>query len=47
MTGMMQTMQNPMYRENMAQKLENVKQDPELKSVLEELEKGGPAAMMK
>lgn len=47
MSNMMQTMQDPSYREQMQSKLASVREDPELKPVLDELEKGGPSAMMK
>jgi hypothetical protein len=47
MLQMMQGMQNPEYRQNIEARLAQLKQDPELASVMEEIEKGGPAAMMK
>ena len=47
MMNMMQTMQQPEYRSQMQTRMQALKEDPSLKSVLEELESGGPAAMMK
>lgn len=47
MTGMMQMMQDPSYRAQMQDRMASLKQDPSLKGILDELETGGPAAMMK
>lgn len=47
MMNMMQTLQNPNYRDQMQKRVAAIKDDPSLKSVLDELETGGPAAMMK
>lgn len=47
MMTMMQTMQDPQYREQMTSRVSALKEDPSLKPLLEELETGGPAAMMK
>ena len=47
MASMMTSMQNPSYRENVEEKLTHLKADPELAPIMEEIEKGGPAAMMK
>lgn len=47
MAQMIQGMQNPAYRENIETKLKELKDDVELAPILEELEKDGPAAMMK
>lgn len=40
-------MHNPNYRENVSSKVDELKKDPEVAPILEEIEKGGPAAMMK
>jgi len=47
MSGMMSGMQNNNFREEMETKMAALKEDPELKPILEEIETGGPAAMMK
>jgi hypothetical protein len=47
MASMMQTMHDPSYRSRIEGKMKDLKDDPELKDIMEELEKGGPAAMMK
>lgn len=47
MSQMMQTMHDPAYRENIEKKMADLKEDPELSSIMQELEGGGPAAMMK
>jgi len=43
----MSAMLDPARREAMQSKFEDLKKDPELKSVMEELESGDPQAMMK
>ena len=47
MMQMMQGMQDPQFRENIESKLQQLKTDPELASVMADIEQGGPAAMMK
>ena len=47
MSQMMQTMHDPVYREKIEQKMAGLKSDPELSNIMQELEGGGPAAMMK
>eukprot|EP00245_Coleochaete_scutata_P012323 TRINITY_DN475_c0_g2_i1.p1 TRINITY_DN475_c0_g2~~TRINITY_DN475_c0_g2_i1.p1 ORF type:complete len:396 (+),score=116.29 TRINITY_DN475_c0_g2_i1:113-1189(+) len=47
MASVMQSATNPHYRQQMEQKMLAAKQDPTLRPVLEEIEKGGPSAMMK
>jgi len=47
MSEMMRTMQDPNYRTKVEQALKGLKDDPELKPILEELESKGPMAMMK
>lgn len=47
MSSMMQTMHDPVYREKIEQKMAGLKSDPELSNIMQELEGGGPAAMMK
>ena len=47
MSQMMQTMHDPTYREKIEEKMADLKGDPELSDIMQELEGGGPAAMMK
>ncbi len=47
MSQMMQTMHDPAYREKIEKKMADLKGDPELSDIMQELEGGGPAAMMK
>ena len=47
MANFMQSMNNPNYRANIEEKLEDLKQDPELAGIMKEIEEGGPAAMTK
>jgi hypothetical protein len=47
MSGMLSNLTNPSHREQIEQQMAQVREDPTLKPVLEEIESGGPAAMMK
>ena len=47
MAGLIQNMHNQSYRNNIGGKVDELKKDPEIAPILEEIEKGGPAAMMK
>ena len=47
MAGLLQNMQSPQYRDVMGGKMEELKKDPELGPILEEIQESGPAAMMK
>jgi hypothetical protein len=47
MANMMKAMQDPDYKSKVEDALKGLKGDPELQPILEELEKEGPAAMMK
>ena len=47
MAAMMNNMNSQQYRSDMESKMQSLKSDPELRPVLEEIETGGPAAMMK
>ena len=46
MATMMQTMHDPTYRARLEAKMGALKHDPELAGIMQELECGGPAAMM-
>ena len=47
MANFMQSMNNPNYRANIEHKLADLKEDPELASIMKEIEEGGTAAMTK
>ena len=47
MAKMMQSMQMPEYKSKVESAMKNLKEDPDLKPMLEQLEKDGPMAMMK
>ncbi|GIL43221.1 hypothetical protein Vafri_1023 [Volvox africanus] len=47
MANMMKAMQDPEYKTKVEDALKGLKDDPELKPILDELESQGPAAMMK
>ena len=47
MASVMSNMTNNNQRENMEEKLRALKDDPELAPIMQELEEGGPSAMMK
>jgi len=47
MSSMLTGMSAPGYRDDLEGKLQGLKGDPDLAPILEEIEKGGPAAMMK
>jgi hypothetical protein len=47
MSGMLSNLTNPAHKEQLEQRMAAVREDPTLKPVLDEIENGGPAAMMK
>ncbi|MCO5547725.1 hypothetical protein L7F22_001176 [Adiantum nelumboides] len=47
MAGMLENLTNPARKEQLESKMAEVRSDPTLKPILEEIEKGGPSAMMK
>ncbi|KAJ7546148.1 hypothetical protein O6H91_08G026900 [Diphasiastrum complanatum] len=47
MSGMLQNLMNPAHKEQLEARMASVREDPTLKPILEEIESGGPAAMMK
>jgi hypothetical protein len=47
MASLIQNMHSQGYRENIGAKVAELKEDEEIAPILEEIEKGGPAAMMK
>jgi hypothetical protein len=47
MAGMLENLTNPSRKEQLESKMAELQNDPVLKPILEEIEKGGPSAMMK
>ncbi|CAN0880938.1 Ankyrin repeat domain-containing protein 2B, partial [Linum grandiflorum] len=47
MSQMLEQMTNPVQKDQMEEKMARIKDDPSLKPILEEIERGGPAAMMR
>ncbi|XP_068669062.1 ankyrin repeat domain-containing protein 2B-like [Aristolochia californica] len=47
MSGMLESLTNPSQREQMEERMTKIKDDPSLKPILDEIEQGGPAAMMR
>eukprot|EP00252_Welwitschia_mirabilis_P023232 TRINITY_DN652_c0_g1_i1.p1 TRINITY_DN652_c0_g1~~TRINITY_DN652_c0_g1_i1.p1 ORF type:complete len:338 (+),score=97.24 TRINITY_DN652_c0_g1_i1:215-1228(+) len=47
MSSMLQNLAHPSHKEQMEARLARVRQDPALKPILDDIESGGPAAMMK
>lgn len=47
MSGMLENLTNPSHKEQLEERMARIKEDPSLKPILDEIESGGPAAMMK
>ncbi|KAG9443442.1 hypothetical protein H6P81_014782 [Aristolochia fimbriata] len=47
MSNMLESFTNPSQREQMEERMTKIKEDPSLKPILDEIESGGPAAMMR
>lgn len=47
MSSMLENLSNPSHREQLEERMTRIKEDPSLKPILDEIESGGPAAMMK
>ncbi|KAL6494529.1 hypothetical protein OROGR_031329 [Orobanche gracilis] len=47
MSGMLESLTNPAKKNQLEERMARVKDDPSLKPILDEIEKGGPAAMMR
>ncbi|XP_058075152.1 ankyrin repeat domain-containing protein 2B-like isoform X2 [Magnolia sinica] len=47
MSSMMENLTNPSHNENLEEQMARIKEDPSLKPILDEIETGGPSAMMR
>jgi hypothetical protein len=47
MSTMLENMTNPNQKEQIEERMAQIKSDPSLKPILDEIESGGPQAMMK
>lgn len=47
MSGMLESLTNPANKDQLEERMARVKEDPSLKPILDEIENGGPAAMMR
>ncbi|GLJ20205.1 hypothetical protein SUGI_0366780 [Cryptomeria japonica] len=47
MSSMLESLANPTHKEQLEERMAHIRDDPALKPILEEIETGGPAAMMK
>lgn len=47
MSGMLESFTNPENKDQLEERMARIKEDPSLKPILEEIESGGPAAMMR
>lgn len=47
MSSMLENFANPSQKEQIEERMARIKEDPSLKHILEEIEKGGPPAMMR
>lgn len=47
MSNMLESLTNPSQKDQLEERMAKIKDDPSLKPILDEIESGGPAAMMK
>lgn len=47
MSQMLESLANPAQKDQLEERMARVKEDPSLKPILDEIESGGPAAMMR
>lgn len=47
MSSMLENLANPLRKEQMEERMALMKEDPSIKHIFEEIETGGPAAMMR
>ena len=47
MSAMLESFSNPSNKDQLEERMTRIKEDPSLKHILEEIETGGPAVMMR
>lgn len=47
MSSMLENFANPSHKDQLEERMARIKEDPALKPILDEIESGGPAAMMR
>lgn len=47
MSNMLESLANPSNKEQIEERMARIKEDPSLKPILDEIESGGPTAMMR
>lgn len=47
MSSMLENLANPTHKDQLEERMARIKEDPSLKPILDEIETGGPAAMMR
>ena len=47
MSSMLESLTSPSHKDQLEERMARIKEDPALKPILEEIETGGPAAMMR
>lgn len=47
MSSMLESFSNPTNKDQLEERMARIKEDPSLKHILEEIETGGPTAMMR
>lgn len=47
MSQMLESLSNPAQKDQLEERMARIKEDPSLKPILEEIESGGPTAMMR
>lgn len=47
MSNMLESLANPQHKDQLEERMARIREDPSLKHILEEIETGGPAAMMR
>ena len=47
MSSMLESLTNPQQKDQIEERMSRIKDDPSLKHILEEIETGGPTAMMR
>lgn len=47
MSQMLESMANPSQKDQLEERMARIKEDPSLKPILDDIESGGPAAMMR